>query len=85
VRDVPVDSVTNVMILLIFKFCDSELQISAGYETVDLQAINKTYNLCVLSDENTVHNAINVVISIVLNSMTLNYHGFLCERVVLMA
>jgi hypothetical protein len=25
------------------------------------------------------------VISIVLNSMTLNYHGFLCERVVLMA
>jgi hypothetical protein len=81
-RDVPVDSVTNVMILLIFKFCDSELQISASYETVDLQAINKTCNLW---DGNTTHNAINVVTSIFLNSMTLNYHRILCERVVLMA
>jgi hypothetical protein len=45
VRDVPVNSPTNVMILLIFKFCDSKLQISAGYETADLQAVNKTCNL----------------------------------------
>jgi hypothetical protein len=85
VRDVSVDSATNVMILLIFKFCDSKLQISAGYETAELQAVNKTCNLCVPSDGKTVHNAINIGTSIVLNSMTLNYHGFLCERVVQMA